>query len=91
MNNNYWTAPAAFSNIGGVGPYRTTLSSWHIDFAIYDEACRKAGFTSGYIAGHFALTGSGGPMFGWAGVSRTPGRALRRIRRELLKSPVHFG
>lgn len=77
-----WSAPAAFAAIGSVGPFRTSGSTWHVIHA--------PGKPGHFLAGHFALTGEGDPLQGWAGTGRTPGRALRRIRRRLKRNPVLF-
>ena len=81
---NTWQAPACISAIN------SGVSSWHVQHASDCTACRKAGVTSGYNAGHFALTGEGDPLHGLVLVGRTPGRALRRFRRFLQSNPVSF-
>ena len=71
-----WTAPTAVSQLRQNGG----TSSWHVQV-----------INGRHVAGHFALTGEGDALRGWPFGARTEGRALRRLRRYLRRSPVSFG
>ena len=86
-----WTAPAAVFALRQNGG----SSSWHVQ-PIGLEVDADARVIHGHLygAGHFRLTAFGDVLEslrrGGAFTGRTPGRALRRLRRYLRRHPVAF-